>query len=138
MGKNKIRQFLIKNTQGFSLIEAVMAMGVFAVGALTVSTLLISSYQNNRSGNQITQATKLAETKMEELKSTNDISMLLDEDETNIDHNGQAGGSFTRTTRITNPSGGNFSRQIQVTVNWTSKGRNRVVVFTSLTHGNGI
>ncbi|UCH19754.1 MAG: prepilin-type N-terminal cleavage/methylation domain-containing protein, partial [Deltaproteobacteria bacterium] len=83
MGKNKIRQFLIKNTQGFSLIEAVMAMGVFAVGALTVSTLLISSYQNNRSGNQITQATKLAETKMEELKSTNDISMLLDEDETN-------------------------------------------------------
>lgn len=138
MGKNKMRQFLIKNSRGFSLIEAVMAMGVFAIGALTVSTLLISSYQNNRSGNQITQATMLAETKMEELKSTSDISMLVDEDEANIDQDGQAGGSFTRRSRITNPLGGNFSRQIQVTVQWTHKGRNREVVFTSITHGNGI
>lgn len=138
MGKNKMRQFLIKNRHGFSLIEAVMAMGVFAVGALTVSTLLVSSYQNNQSGNQITQATLLAETKMEELKNTSDISLLVDEDEANIDQDGQAGGRFTRTTRITNPLGGNFSRQIQVTVNWTSKGRNRLVVFTSMTHGNGI
>jgi prepilin-type N-terminal cleavage/methylation domain-containing protein len=138
MRKTIINNTLIKNSIGFSLIEVVMAMGVFAVGALTVSTLLVSSFQNNRQGNIITQATMLAESKMEDLKSTSDITLLADEDESNIDQNGQPGGTFTRTARITNPLGGNFSRQIEITVRWTNKSRVRRVVLTSFSHGNGI
>ncbi len=138
MGKNKIRALLIRNPRGYSLIEVVVAIGVFAIGALTVSNLLLASFQNNRAGDKITQATMLAETKMEDLKSVSDITLLADEVESDIDQNGQPGGIYTRTSRITNTFGVNFSRQIEVTVQWISKGRMRRVVLTSITQGNGI
>jgi prepilin-type N-terminal cleavage/methylation domain-containing protein len=129
---------LLRNQSGVSLIEVAIAMGVFSIGSLTVSQLLIISLQNNNIGNQITQGTMLAETRMEELKNTEDITTLINSVESGIDQYGQPGGIYTRTTTITNPLGGNFSRQIVVTVRWVSKSRLRRVVLTSFTHGNGI
>jgi prepilin-type N-terminal cleavage/methylation domain-containing protein len=136
----KIRtlKFLFNNQKGFSLIEVAVAMGVFSIGALTVSQLLILSLQNNKIGNQITQATMLAEAQMEELKSTRDVTTLANSVESSINQYGQSGGIYTRTTAITNPLGGNYSRQVVVTVRWFSKGRLRRVLLSSFTHGNGI
>ena len=129
---------LFRNQKGFSLIEVAIAMGVFSIGALTVSQLLILSLQNNNIGNQITQATMLAEAQMEELKNTGDVTTLANSVETNIDQYGQPGGIYTRTTTITNPLGGDYSRQVVVTVRWFGKGRLRRVLLSSITHGNGI
>jgi prepilin-type N-terminal cleavage/methylation domain-containing protein len=129
---------LFINQRGFSLIEVAIAMGVFSIGALTVSQLLILSLQNNKTGNQITQATMLAEAKMEELKSTVDVTTLANSVESSIDQYGRPGGIYTRTTTITNPLGGNYSRQVVVTVRWIGKGRLRRVLLSSFTHGNGI
>ena len=129
---------LLRNQSGLSLIEVAIAMGVFSIGSLTVSQLLIVSLQNNKTGNQTTQATMLAETRMEELKNTADVTTLVDSIESSIDQYGQPGGIYTRTTTITNPLGGDFSRQVVVTVRWVSKSRLRRVVLTSFTHGNGI
>ena len=129
---------LCRNQKGFSLIEVAIAMGVFSIGALTVSQLLILSLQNNNIGNQITQATMLAEAQMEELKNTGDVTTLANSVETNIDQYGQTGGIYTRTTTTTNPLGGDYSRQVVVTVRWFGKGRLRRVLLSSITHGNGI
>jgi prepilin-type N-terminal cleavage/methylation domain-containing protein len=129
---------LFSNQKGFSLIEVTIAMGVFSIGALTICQLLILSLQNNKTGNQITQATMLAEVKMEELKNTGDVTTLANSVESNIDQSGLPGGIYTRTTTITNPLGGNYSRQVVVTVRWFGKGRLRRVALTSFTHGNGI
>ena len=123
---------LFRNQKGFSLIEVAIAMGVFSIGALTVSQLLILSLQNNNIGNQITQATMLAEAQMEELKSTRDVTTLANSLETSINQYGQPGGIYTRTTTITNPLGGDFSRQIVVTVRWFGKGRLRRVMLLRL------
>lgn len=129
---------LFNNQKGFSLIEVAIAMGVFSIGALTISQLLILSLQNNRTGNQTTQATMLAEAHMEELKSTRDVTTLANSVESSIDQYGQPGGIYTRTTTITNSLGGNYSRQVVVTVRWFGKGRLRRVLLSTFTHGNGI
>jgi prepilin-type N-terminal cleavage/methylation domain-containing protein len=129
---------LLSKKNGYTLIEVAIAMVVFAIGALTVTQLLILSFQNNKTGNEITQAVLLAEAKMEELKSVNDVAMLASAVESNINQYGQPGGIYTRTANIANPLGGDFSRQIEVTVQWIAKGRMRTVRLTSFTHGNGI
>ena len=58
--------------------------------------------------------------------------------EVGIDQHGNPGGIFSRKTTITNPLGGNFSRQIVVTVNWKKNGLKRKIVLQSMTQGGGI
>jgi prepilin-type N-terminal cleavage/methylation domain-containing protein len=143
MGSSTIKRYLLanqalRNQSGYSMIEVAITMAVFAIGALTVCQLLILTFQSNKTGNEITQATLLAEARMESLKNAPDISILTSAVEPNINHYGQPGGIYTRTTSITNPTGGDYSRQIVVTVQWVTKGRMRRVTLNSLTHGNGI
>lgn len=124
--------------QGFSLIEVVVALAIFSIGILAIAQLQISAVRNNTNGNLATQATMLAEAQIENLKNTNDVTLLADSVETGIDQDGSSGGIYTRTTAITNPLGGDFSRQIQVTVQWVRNGRLRRVILKTLTQGSGI
>lgn len=128
----------LNRQQGFSLIEVMIALAIFSIGILAIAQLQISAVRNNTSGNLATQATLLAEAQIENLKNTANITLLADSVESGIDQNGASGGIYTRTTTITNPLGGNFSRQIQVTVQWVRDGRLRRVNLTTLTQGNGI
>ena len=126
------------NQNGFSLIEVLFAMAIFSIGILAVAKMELLTAKNNRSGNEITQATLLVESHMERLKNISDVTDLGDQNETNLDQFGNPGGIFTRSTRITNPLGGDFSRQIEITVAWNKLGRTRQVVLTTLTQGNGL
>lgn len=126
------------DTKGFTLIEVLMAMAIFSIGILAVASLQISAVQNNDLGNLITQATMLAQEKMESLKSTDDITALTDGSETNIDHYGESGGIFDRSWTISNPLGGSSSRQIEIAVQWSKRGINRNVILAAITRGEGL
>ena len=126
---------------GYSLIEVLFAMAIFSIGILAVAKMEMITAKSNRSANHITQALLLVESQMERLKNVTDVSELdaLDGNQNaHIDASGNPGGIYTRTTRITNPLGGDFSRHIEVRVEWTRLGRNRRVALTSMTHGNGL
>ncbi len=133
-----LRRSRFTDQQGYSMIEVTIAMAVFAISALAVSQLLVLTFQSNKSSNEITQATLLAEARMEDLKNVPDVTTLTGVVESNIDQYGRPGGIYRRTTTVTNPMGGDFSRQIEVTVQWMTKGRPRSVRLISFTHGNGI
>lgn len=137
-GHKKMKKLSLKRQGGYSLIEVVIALAVLSIGILAIAKLQISAINNNATGNFTTQATLLAEARLENLKNTSDVSLLTDLVETGINQTGQPGGIFTRTTTITNPLGGNYSRQVEVTVQWRKHGRIRRVVLNSLTQGNGI
>ena len=53
--------------RGFSIIEVIFALSIFAIGILAVSTLAISSVNSNASARRITDATALAEDRLEKL-----------------------------------------------------------------------
>lgn len=123
------------------LVEALISIAIFSVGFLAVATLVLSVSRNNTSGNQLTEANMLAKAKLETLKAENIESIELQAgnyaDPSPINANGDPGGIYTRTWTIQDALGWNTSREIKVTVNWTSRGRNRSIVLSTITKGNG-
>ena len=131
----------IKNPKGYMLMEALISIAIFTIGFLAVTALVISVSRNNTSGHQLTEANMLAREQLEQLKSASDIT-LLPADLTTfsdgpMDGNGNPGGIYTRTWTIQDALGFNTSREIEVTVNWTNRGRNRSVVLRTITKGHG-
>ena len=131
----------LKNNRGYMMIEALISIAIFSIGFLAVATLVFSATRNNTNGNILTQANMLARERMEQLKSTPNIttlpSALTTFSDGPWDGNGNPGGIYTRTWTIQDVLGFNTSREIQVTVTWPQRGRNRSIVLTTLTKGNG-
>jgi prepilin-type N-terminal cleavage/methylation domain-containing protein len=131
---------LSKKNSGFTLIEVLIAMAIFAIGILAVGSMQLSNTKNNTTGNITTQATMLARQKIEELKTVSDVTTLTSGTDPNnpIDVDGNPGGLYTRGWSVANPLGGSTTRQITVTVSWNRRGQNRSVVLESITRGNGL
>lgn len=125
-----------KNAQGFSLIDVLIGMSILSIGILAVARMQISTVRNTTNGNTITEAVMLAQQKMEELKSVQDVTTLANEVENNLEADGTPGaGIYNRTTTITVPDASLAanSREVQVQVQWTTvHGGNRTVVLESL------
>ncbi len=133
MKGSKGRKLSLKNKKGYMLMEALIAIAIFSVGFMAVSTLVFSSSRNNISGNILTQANLFAREKMEELKGATSLTDLdiVEAPET-------VGGIFTRSWTASDPLTFGTSREIQVTVSWVNKGQNRSVVMKTITKGRGI
>jgi len=121
---------------GFTLIEVLIGISIFAIGILAVARMQMITVRNTTVGNLTSQATMLAHQKMEELKTTA-FADLINEVENNIDADGNAGGNYNRTTTITTPAAplDAHARQIQVQVQWNAAhGGNRTIAVNSLTY----
>ena len=65
---NQVNDLKAKNNNyGLSIIEVIFALSIFAIGILAVSTLAISAISSNASARRITDATALAEDRLERL-----------------------------------------------------------------------
>ena len=118
---------LSKNNRGFTLLEAVIAMGIFSIGILAVGSMQLWNTRNNSTGNFTTEATMLARQKIEELKTVSDLTALSNGSDTI--------GMYTRTWAPSNLSA--TARILTVTVEWTREGHDRSVVLETVTRGNG-
>ena len=57
-----------KNDQsGFTIIEVMIAVSIFAIGFLAISSLQFTSSKNNRTASEITQAATIATDRMERM-----------------------------------------------------------------------
>lgn len=121
---------------GFTIIEVLIGVSIFAIGMLAVARMQMLSVRNTTVGNLTSQATMLANQKMEEIKTT-PFATLANEVENNIDGEGNPGGIFNRTTTITVPAAplDAHARQVQVQVQWNAAhGGNRTFTLNSLTY----
>ena len=55
------------NNGGYSLIETMIAIAIFAIGFLAIASLQITASKTNRAGSEYTQATTIATDRMERL-----------------------------------------------------------------------
>ena len=133
MNHNSALKPLLKNKKGYMLLEALIAIAIFAIGFMAVSTLVFSAARNNTTGNLLTQANMFAREKMEELKSKTDLAEL-----DTVEAPETVGDIFTRTWTASDPFVTGTARQIKVIVSWVRKGKTEQVVMETITKGKGI
>jgi type IV pilus assembly protein PilV len=128
------------NSNGYLLLEILIAVAIFSIGFLAVGTLIVSTTSTNTSSHLFTQAALLAAETLEFLKKepVSDLVPNTYSDSNNpINEWGNSGGIFTRTWVIDDPIGYNTSRRIRVTVSWERLGQSQRVELTSIIRGNG-
>lgn len=77
MKKKKHRRDALKDSRGFSLLEVLLGISVFMIGMLGVTALNISSLKSNTYSGNLSEATLIAATKIEEF-------MAMDFDDVNL------------------------------------------------------
>ena len=133
MKKKNSTRINFRNNNGYMLIESLIAIAIFSIGFLAVATMVLSATRNNTNGNILTQANMLAREKTEELKNTTDLTELDTPAAPET-----IGGIFTRSWTANDSLKSGTSREIEVTVSWSRKGKNHNVVLKTMTKGSGI
>jgi prepilin-type N-terminal cleavage/methylation domain-containing protein len=108
---------LLSRKNGFSLIEVLIALVLFAVGMLGVGAMQIGSIKGNSFSQEVTQATVLSQEKLEELKK-----MPFDDSNLSNGHHDEgvlSGSEFTRSYDVESTS--TTLKAVTVTVQWTEE-----------------
>jgi len=133
MIKRQYKDISFKNKSGFSMIEVLMAMAIFAIGFLGVSTLVIATTKNNTTSNIMTHASMLARERVEYLKAlplTGLENACKDDIEPEV-----IGDIYKRDCDVKTLS--STMKSIDVRVRWKRRGQDRSVVLETTTRGYG-
>ena len=113
--------------KGFTLIEVLIGFVILAVGILAVAAMRVTSTKGGSFSNNVTQATILAQDKLEYLRnlsySDSDLGSGQHNEETMPD------AIFSRQYTIVEDAG-NSIKTITVTVQWTDRGNHKVSFST--------
>jgi len=105
--------------KGFSLIEVLIALAIFSIGILAVTSLQVSASLQNRNSSEITEASAIAFNQMEELMlipyDHNDLSPALNP---HILDSGKYRIQWTAIASDLNSDTINESKTVELTVNW--------------------
>ena len=113
----------MKNNKGFTLIEVLIALSVFAIGALAVASLQITSGKSNRTGSEITMAINLASDRMETFMALPFTHADLSTAPVDNPHPPVTQGKYTLQWVVSdtdlNADGTDDAKLINLTVSWT-------------------
>jgi len=123
-------QMRLRPTDGFTVIEALVAMFIFAVAVLGLAMGATSVMRANQTSLHTTIATNLAQDRLEELKSRTPANIDTTGSPENISVSGL---SFNRSWTVTsNCSGVSGLICITVTVDWTDYSSRSVVISSAV------
>ncbi len=114
----------MKSSRGFSLIEVLISLVVLSVGLLSVGQLMLTSVTTTAYGNHYTQATALAQAKMEEFRASRPVAGAGSDQVMGVN-----GTRYTRTWSIV--ANGEI-RFITVIVGWIEKTNHSIQLSTIL------
>lgn len=123
------------NHQGFTLIESLVALSIFAFSLVVLAYLMNSTMQTDLEARRITAATTLAQQKLEQLRNLSYSAVSSASPETLNEAGGTTGSTlYTRSWTVTNDSPMNGMKTVQVTTAWTDRsGSHQVRLQTILT-----
>lgn len=125
------------DSNGFTLIEALLAMSLLSIAVFGMFSLLHSVMWYNEFAETVTTATTLAQDKVEALKNTDYSSITVGSPaatDSGLDENGStgAGGIYTRTTTVTVDPTYSDIKRVTVNVSWSWKGNLKDVTLQTM------
>jgi len=118
----------IYRSNGFTLVEVVVALVVFTIGLLAITAMQIVSTKGGYFSNNVTQATIFAQDKLENLKDLSYSDPQLASGQ--HDEGEMSGTVFSRQYNIVEDTGNSF-KTITVTVQWVDR-ENHSLSFTTI------
>jgi type IV pilus assembly protein PilV len=112
-------------SKGFSLIEVVIALFILAICLLALAGLMVTTSRNSSFGGHMTEASTIAQDKLEQLRAAPWASVLAGADTvtTGIPGAPGTGISYARSwTVAANPNGD--QRWVSITLTWTDPTKN--------------
>ena len=113
---------MIRNANGFTLIEALVAVAVMAIVVSGLASMGVTTIQADTQSRRVSAATALAQAKLEELRGlrrSNTAWTVGSHHETGLDESGESGGSYTRQWTVQNNYNSyNKLSRVTVTVSW--------------------
>jgi type IV pilus assembly protein PilV len=111
----------VHDSNGFTLIEVLITLIILSISLLALAGLMARTTRTNASGAQVTEATTIAQDRMERLRATRwqDIPV----GDTGDQVIGSTGLTYGRNSNVV--LNGNL-RTATVTVNWTDRGDHSV------------
>lgn len=108
------------NDKGFTLIEMLIAISIFAIGFLAVASLQISAGKNNRTASETTAAVNIASDRMEQLMGVSFDNALVDPAANpHLDNQGKYNIQWVVTDTDLNVDGEDDAKIVNLTVSWT-------------------
>jgi type IV pilus assembly protein PilV len=113
--------------KGFTLIEVVAGLIILAIGLLGIAAMQVTATKGGHFSNNVTQATILAQDKLEYLKNLS----YSDSNLSSGQHNEGiiSGTIFSRMYHVLEDAG-NSIKIITVTVSWTDRGNHNISFST--------
>jgi len=109
------------NHSGFTIIEVMIAVSIFAIGFLAISSLQFSASKNNRTASEVTQAVTIATDHMERMMVLPFHHIDLDTNPTLNPHSvtqGKYGIQWIVIDSDLNVDGINDAKTVTMTVSW--------------------
>ncbi len=120
----------IKRAGGFTLIEVMIVIGILTFGLLSLATMQIKAMHGGDRGRHLTNATAVAQTKMEQLQqdpwasiavTAGFVAAPVEQNNIQLDGSVSSERAYNVSYQITDVEA-NFTRAIDVQVSWTEEG----------------
>ena len=111
------------DSEGFTLIEALVALSVFAFSLVGLAYLMNSAVQTDVQTRRMTAATALAQQKLEQLRNTTYSAVVSSAISESLTEQGETTGAafYTCSWTVTEDSPMPGMKKVKVTVEWTDR-----------------
>ncbi len=134
----KKKKMIITNQGGFTLIEVMVAVSIFAIGIIAAIGIQYSVVGGNANGNIVSQEMMLAQRLMEEAKNVPDPINFSSYNLNGVDQFGDAPGPFNVNVVSSVIPSNSSGRVVTVTISKIGGIDGHPVVVKSVTTGDGV